>query len=279
MEYILSLRHKWRADRVSNTCRYKKHKKLIMDSFLLSRLKKRDEEQDKLLRNNIDELVKLKKYKFAKETLCLLFFPLILKLSTNMYFKYCKNYYPKIVLSDIFQEAYVIFLKMIDKYDFERSKFFYYTNIMLRKYLYVYVRKIINKISKESVRMVGNSQAFDRHCMTEHKFVLNILADIVYRDFVELMETIKSTKSRAPKTINTICDEIFFGPKDTAQVARELGISYHAVYEIEKRIQKKIADMINNNKYAICYVDVQTTQRESGRFYHTFTIRNKRFHE
>ncbi len=280
MEHILSLRHKWRVDSVSKLCRYEKHKKLVIDSFLLSRLIKRDEEQDNLFRSNIDELIKLKKHQFARDTLCLLFFPLILKLSLNMYFKYGKIYYPKFVPSDVFQEAYLIFLKLLNKFDLKRSvAFSHYVNVMLKKYLYSYVMNVVKNLSKESVRMIANSQAFDRHCLTGHRFVLNVLADIVYKDFIELINIIKNKKCKASKTYQVICDDIFLGSKETSQVAKELGITYHAVYEIEKRIQKQIADMINSNKFSTCYIDIESTQRESGRFYHTFKIRNRRYYE
>lgn len=279
VKHILSLKHKQRVDSVTRQCKYKKHKQLIMDSFLLFRLVKRNEEQEQLLQSKMEELIKLKKHKFARDALCLLFFPLILKTSVNMYFKYVSGYYPRCVPSDIFQEAYIIFLEMIDRYNSDRAVFPHYVNVMLKKYLYVYTMKTLSYLSKTSTRMVPNSQAMDRHCISEHKFMLNVLADIVYNDYIDLITIIKNEKSKSIKTMTKICDNIFLGSKDCSQIAKELGITYHAVYEIEKRIQKRIADMINSNKFSTYYIDIQTIQRESRKFYHTFTLRPRRFNE
>jgi len=283
MNDVFLLQNRWKVQNIVHNCKHKKHKKLIMDSFLLSRITRRTEEQTKLLHINIKKLVELNKKKdcsFSRDTMCLLFLPLIIKITTELYYKYCRKHYLRIMYKDIFQEGFVIFLKLLDKYDNRKSAFPYYIKIMLKFHLKYYVLEVIKYIKMTSTRMVANSLAVDRSCASEHKVVLNVLVSILYQDIIDIIKIIRVSRNRAPRTIKTVCDELLLGPNTIQGVATKLGLTYHSIYQVYQRIQVKVAEMINNNKYATCHVDINIASATvSGSNTYNFTVRNRKFNE
>lgn len=176
---------------------------------------------------------------------------------TKVYEPYIKKvtgkFYPyvdsKVEFADALQEAYAIFLMLIYKYDKSVSSFSYYINLMLPKHVYVWVQKI-------------NSQkyvAVDINSVEDTLYHLEIDdADRMYdyfnskileKEYIAFIEN-RSTKSNRSNTVREVCNKIFLGDTTCSDLAGQLNISYHAVYEIINKIKKELRFFFNDSRFS-----------------------------
>jgi DNA-directed RNA polymerase specialized sigma24 family protein len=149
---------------------------------------------------------------------------------------------------DILQEAYVIFIQLIYKYRKEESSFSYYITFMLPQHLYVWSKRL-NKINSIAVdynileNILQNSTSNSKVDMYDY-FNFKILE----QDYIEFIKR-RAEKKSSSSTLSVVCYKYFLGKETCSNIATELNISYHAVYEIINKIKKELKYFLHKNEF------------------------------
>jgi len=167
--------------------------------------------------------------------------------------KMAGKYFPSVEtpldFEDVIQEVYLIFLSLINKYDENISSFSYYINLMLPQYMSVWVHKINSTVYVPvDIKIVEATlchPAFD----SSVKVYDYLNGWILEKEFVSFIEE-RSMKSSRSETVKEVCDKIFLGNTTCSELATELGISYHAVYEIINKIKMELRHFFNENLFS-----------------------------
>lgn len=216
---------------------------------------KEDKSKDEVIElyKAIDELVmaskkmdKTKKGSVASEILLYAFYPKILTSTGVIYRNELRDYRDRISIYDLFQESYMTFLKMIFHYKKSKSTFGYYFGRYFRKYIISNMSEMINYVKMTPVRMIADSQAKD-YLLYDKDSLLDLLIEkTLLEDINKIIKKYK--KVGKTKTVDTVCKNFFEG-KSCQEIANDLGLSYHAVYQVKERLMIKLADMLNQHKY------------------------------
>lgn len=146
---------------------------------------------------------------------------------------------------DVMQETYCHFLNLVYSYNPSIATFPYFINKMLSQQVRAWSQKKrkgycspvdISVMSNTIVDyMFGDNNAvFD--------YYHNSMLEQEYEDFILL----KAEKKSKSCTVKQVCFNYFLGKKTCTEIAADLGISYHAVYEVIKRIEKELKDFLEN---------------------------------
>jgi len=134
----------------------------------------------------------------------------------------------------------------------------YLSRIIIVK-IYAKIYRYVNNTLRREVPypLTVHSGVVDLAFHTKTNLYNTVIENILLKDLKELVDKVKKRKEktgRGRKTTNSICDNYFFGDKTCSEVAKDLGISYHAVNEQINNISAEIADMLNHNEYCGYYI-------------------------
>ena len=226
---------------------------MILQTIELSKNMSRTENEDATLHSNINlcaQRAQRGSYN-SKKTLVIVFYPIIIKTSTRYYDKYFRNtqYFSRMAPHEVVQESYMCFEECIKQYKPGLAGFTYYISITFK----LRVARKLNKIRYELglcqlFSSIADSQTIDRLYYKNDTIINQIIGKLLLEDIKAVMEKVK--RRARTKTAETVCDLHYFKGKTCAEIAEQLGISYNAIDEVIDRINKMIANMVNqNNEY------------------------------
>lgn len=170
------------------------------------------------------------------------FDPLIRKIAGKIYFyiKDCEEY------EDILQETYATFIRLVYGYNPSISAFPYYIKNMLPRQVKAWSQRTKRKsyIPVDTV-IVDNAIAdpFMNSKDSVYERYNSYVMQEEYKEFI-MQRAERKTKSN---TVKEVCYNYFLGSSSCTQLAKKLGISYHAVYEIIQRIKLELQVFLEEN--------------------------------
>jgi len=164
-----------------------------------------------------------------------LFEPLLRKTSTRVY----NNLRNSHDYNDVLQETHTMFYSLLGRYNAKRSAFSYYISVMLPQHMNRWAeRELLHNrvnipVDTEEYSIIdptfNSSDAVQDH--------LN--AYVLTHEYQEFIKKRALRHSRSV-TVSEVCNRYFLGSDTCSEIAQDLGISYHAVYEIIGKIKKEI---------------------------------------
>lgn len=184
----------------------------------------------------------------ALEFLTFAFTPLVKKTASKIY--------PHLVrfaeYDDVLQETYSLFITLVYSYNPSIASFPYYIQKMLPQQVRAWSQKARKKFSASiDFVVIDNLIAdplLDGKDAVYARYHTSILAQ-EYEDFI-LSRAEKKAKS---VTVKEVCYNYFLGKETCVQISERLGISYHAVYEVIKRLEKEIRRFLEEESLAGLY--------------------------
>lgn len=153
------------------------------------------------------------------------------------------------MFEDVLQETYVLFMVLLYRYDETISSFSYYLRALLPQHVHVWVQKVISssflQIDMKSIENSLGHPNLDAEDKVYDYFNARILED-EYTEFILK----RSEKSSRSNTVREVCLKIFLGKKTCSELANELGITYHAVYEIINKIKRELRVFFSESKFS-----------------------------
>lgn len=182
----------------------------------------------------------------AINDLIVLFKPIILKFSSYYYSKVKEQY----EYDDVVQEGYLLFISCIYNYNKELSAFPHYIKDNYPKYFYTWAKNIWKYSDKIS------DAPFDDmvhpHYDEDDKVFSRLLEDLYAREYTQFITNLSQKYSKTD-THRIVCEDYFLGNRSCLDIATELNISYHAVYDCIRKIKRDFNYYIKNNKNFDCY--------------------------
>lgn len=179
------------------------------------------------------------------EFLTKIYEPYIKKI-TGKFFSYVDS---RVEFEDALQETYAIFLMLVYKYDKSVSSFSYYINLMLPKHVYVWVQKInAQKYVAVDISTVEDSLYY-LEMDDSDKMYSYFNSKILEKEYIAFIKN-RATKSNRSNTVREVCTNIFLGDTTCSDLAGQLNISYHAVYEIVNKIKKELRFFFNDSRFS-----------------------------
>jgi RNA polymerase sigma factor (sigma-70 family) len=173
-----------------------------------------------------------------------LFDPLVKKVSSRIY-PFVSKYEE---FEDVLQETYAAFINLVYQYNPLISSFPYYVNNMLPKQVKAWSQKTRKKASSPiDVTIVDNrlvDPMMDSKDTVYDKYN-GLILEKEYEEFI-LKRAEKKAKSG---TVKEVCYSYFLGGDTCSQIAERLNISYHAVYEVIKRIEKELRKFLEEDSF------------------------------
>lgn len=175
------------------------------------------------------------KHKKAIDFLAKLFQPFIKKWSSKVY----QNLKGIIDYADVLQETYALFFTLLAKYNPAVSQFSYYIKVMLPQHLNRWAEKeiVYNNINI-SVNL-RDYDVIDPNLGTSELVEDYLIAFVLTSEYIDFITQRAERQSRS-STVKEVCHKYFLGKSTCSEIARELGISYHAVYEIIGKIKVEL---------------------------------------
>lgn len=242
------------------------NKTVYEEAVRLSRnFNSRSVEETKQLYSTIQDAVALAQIKEGKESelamnfLLEVYEPYVKKIA-GRYFPYVET---PIEFDDVFQEVCVIFLLLTYKYNKDISSFSYYINLMLPQYMNVWMQKVnSSSTTPVDIKVIESTLCHPAFDTAEKVFDYfnGLIFEKEYTAFIQK----RSEKSSRSSTVKEVCQRIFLGNTTCSELADELNISYHAVYEIINKIKKELVLFFNENNFGE-YVVTST-----GEFYKAY---------
>ena len=163
------------------------------------------------------------------------------------------KFYPyvdtKVEFEDALQETYAIFLMLVYKYNKVIASFSYYINLMLPKHVYVWVQKInVQKYVAVDINSVEET-LYHLDIDDSDKMYDYFNSKILEKEYIAFIEN-RATKSNRSTTVREVCNKIFLGDTTCSDLAGQLNISYHAVYEIINKIKKELRFFFNDSRFS-----------------------------
>ncbi len=185
------------------------------------------------------------RHKRAVDFLAKIFQPFIKKWSSKVY----QNLKGIVDYADVLQESYALFFTLLERYNSSISQFSYYISIMLPQHLNRWAEK---EIIYKNVNISVNIKDFD---LVDPNLGTSKLVEDYLLSFVLTGEYIEFILQRAEKqsrstTVKEVCNKFFLGKSTCSEIARELGISYHAVYEIIGKIKVELIGFFYKNAFS-----------------------------
>lgn len=201
----------------------------IQEAASLAIIKK---DKDKASQEAIDFLVKI-------------YEPYIKKIA-GKFFPFVES---KMDFNDVLQETYLIFLTLLYRYDKNISSFSYFIKLLLPQHVYVWVEKISSEDCSPIDTLVIEDSLSHPNLDKEDKVYVYFNSKILEAEYINYILD-RSEKSSRSNTVREVCLKIFLGSSTCSTLSRELGITYHAVYEIVNKIKKELRFFFNNNLFS-----------------------------
>ena len=241
-------------------------KAVYAEAMRLSRnFNNRSVEETKKLYGTIQKAVAFAQRKNGKDSELAMAF--LLEVYEPYVKKIAGRYYPYVEnpmeFDDVFQEVCVIFLLLTYKYNKDIASFSYYINLMLPQYMNVWIQKINSiKITPVDIKVIESTLSHPAFDTSEKVFDYfnGLIFEKEYTTFIQK----RSERSSRSNTVKEVCHKIFLGNTTCSELANELGISYHAVYEIINKIKKELVVFFNQNNFGEYFVT------STGEFYKTY---------
>jgi len=217
---------------------------------------KRNDEDTQLLYKIIQEAAELvqqgtdKQKDVAMGFVVSVYEPYIKKLSSKIYQK-IKKY---VEYDDVLQETYTIFIQLIYRYKKEMASFSYYITFVLPQHMYVWSTKVKKSYQAPIDTSILEEKMTNPFLKDEEEVFDYLVSRILENDYVAFIEHRAKKKSRSP-TVERVCYDYFLGSKSCSTIANDLGISYHAVYEIIGKIKKELKNFLNES----IFTDIELT--------------------
>lgn len=173
-----------------------------------------------------------------------LYEPFIKKVSYTMF----KSLKKQIEFQDAFQETVEIFLSLLYKYKADLAAFSYYIYRFLPQYLRLRIAHAVqlqqtpvDSIIIEVMLSNGIEQSgFDQFDLFD--------IPLLEKEYIAFIQK-RSLKESKSGTMKEVCNNYFLGHKTCSEIAQDLNISYHAVYEIINKIKVELIDFLKNSPY------------------------------
>ena len=154
----------------------------------------------------------------------------------------------QIEFQDAFQETVEVFLKLLYRYNSSLASFSYY----IYRFLPQYMKLRINHELRYQQTPIDNfiidallSSGVEHNGFDQFDFFDVPLLEQEYIAFI----TRRSLKESKSGTMKEVCNSYFLGHKTCSEIAKELNISYHAVYEIINKIKGELVEFLKTSKY------------------------------
>jgi RNA polymerase sigma factor (sigma-70 family) len=180
----------------------------------------------------------------ALEFLTTLYEPLLKKVA----YKVVLQSSGSIEFDDALQEANLFFLTLLYDYDDTIASFSYYINSMLKKKMNRWMVKECNYHSKTYLSNFEDRVLADPMYTTKDDAFVQFNSYVVIREYFDYMQHRAERPSRSG-TVQEVCYRYFLGGNSCSYIAQDLGISYHAVYEIIQKIKRELQEFFNENKF------------------------------
>jgi DNA-directed RNA polymerase specialized sigma24 family protein len=151
--------------------------------------------------------------------------------------------------SDVLQEAYTMFLVLLERYNSNISAFSYYIGVMLPQHLNRWAEKELDQ-SSFSISTDMNDFSGADPALKDKNLVYDYLNSYVFTGEYEEFILNRAERQSRSKTGKIVCHRFFLGGSSCSEIARDLGISYHAVYEIIGRIKVELKEFLMTNAFA-----------------------------
>jgi RNA polymerase sigma factor (sigma-70 family) len=185
----------------------------------------------------------------ATKFLLELFEPLVRKVSSKI-FQYIKG---RVDYADVLQETYTMFLSLLNRYNPGRSAFTYYIGVMLPQHMNRWVeREVLYNVVNIPVDMKEYSLADPTFSSTDSvSSYLN--AYVLSKEYTAFIEQ-RSLRHSRSTTVHEVCHRYFLGRSSCSEIAKDLNISYHAVYEIIGKIKKELEQFFYYNIFSEYFI-------------------------
>jgi RNA polymerase sigma factor (sigma-70 family) len=174
-----------------------------------------------------------------------LFEPLIRKVSSKI-FQYVRG---RVDYNDVLQETYAMFLTLLNRYNPGRSAFTYYMGVMLPQHMNRWVeREVLYNVVNIPIDMKEYAMVDPTFSSAESvNSYLN--AYVLAKEYTAFIEQRSMRHSRSI-TVHEVCHRYFLGRSSCSEIAKDLNISYHAVYEIIGKIKKELEQFFYYNIFS-----------------------------
>jgi len=170
------------------------------------------------------------------------FKPLILKSAAIVH----RFIYKHEELNDVIQQGYLQFIELTYAYDPSISQFSYYIKSMLERQLRAWSKKQSRYVATAMDSAIINNILVDPALCDRNTVYLQFNELILMDEMQDFMKARANKKARSA-TVREVCYKYFLGTHSCKKIAEELDISYHAVYEVIKRIEKEYRIFLEQN--------------------------------
>lgn len=148
---------------------------------------------------------------------------------------------------DALQETVAYFLKLLYKYNATQASFSYYINKFLPHYMKIWSTRVSSRHSAPIKTSIMEVLIMDSAVeVSDYSDFFDI--PILEKEYIAFIIK-RSHRESKSDTMKTVCNEYFLGNKSCSDIARSLGISYHAVYEIINKIKVELIEFLKESKY------------------------------
>jgi len=148
---------------------------------------------------------------------------------------------------DALQETYVMFLNLVYNYKEDIASFSYYIKQMLPQHMYAWVVKKKKTPFPVTTDIVETSITHPQ-VTTENESFDYLTCCILEKEYINFIKK-RAVKSARTKTVYHVCYGYFLDRKSCSDLSKELGITYHAVYEVVNKIKRELVEFFNNSIY------------------------------
>ena len=180
----------------------------------------------------------------ASAFLARLYRPHVRKVAKKVY----RNLKGIVEYTDVLQEAYTLFLVLLEKYNSDISAFSYYIGKMLPAHLSRWAEKEIFQ-SSFNITTDMKEYAVADPTLGDRDLVDAYLNSYVFTQEYENFIMDRAEKHSRSNTGKVVCHRFFLGGSSCSVIAKDLGISYHAVYEIIGRIKDELKEFLMDNAF------------------------------
>jgi RNA polymerase sigma factor (sigma-70 family) len=193
-----------------------------------------------------------------------IFEPYIRKISSKIY----NNLRNSHEYGDILQETYTMFLTLLKRYNPAIASFSYYIGSMLPIHMSRWAEKEMNNNSLNIPVDIKD------YTMVDPLYANSDSVDSYFNSYVLTQEykvfiTHRSERHARSRTVKEVCNKYFLGHNTCSEIAKDLGVSYHAVYEIIGKIKKELKSFFQASAFSEYYIS------STGRVVEKAYCRNK----
>ena len=178
-----------------------------------------------------------------------LFEPLMRKISSKIY-NYLRG---SLEYTDVLQETYTMFLTLLDRYNPERASFSYYIGSMLPQHMKRWAEKEVFHHNVNIAIDIKDYTIVDPLFNSMESVEEQLNAFVLTREYKSFIRKRAKRPSRS-NTVREVCHKYFLGENTCQEIATDLGISYHAVYEIIGKIKDELRQFFHNSVFSEYYM-------------------------